>query len=185
MSAQYKNQVRIIGGTWKRRLLHFPQINGLRPTPDRVRETVFNWLGQDCTGLTCLDLFTGSGALAFEAASRNAHKVIAVETAKPALEALRANQATLKAQNMEIIWSDGLRFLESTSERFDLVFLDPPFASDLLAAALERLPRILNAGAIVYAECAQWPEMQGWEIFKEARAGKVNYGLLRRSESEQ
>ena len=185
MSAQYKNQVRIIGGTWKRRLLHFPQINGLRPTPDRVRETVFNWLGQDCTGLTCLDLFAGSGALAFEAASRNAHKVVAVETAKPALEALRANQVTLNARNIEIIWSDGLRFLNSTSERFDVVFLDPPFASDLLATALEHLPRILNPEALVYAECAYWPQMHGWEIVKEGRAGQVNYGLLRRSDSDQ
>lgn len=183
MSAQYKNQVRIIGGTWKRRLLRFPQIDGLRPTPDRVRETLFNWLGQDCTGLTCLDLFSGSGALAFEAASRNASKVVAVETAKPALEALRSNQTTLNARNMEIVWSDGMRFLDSTPQRFDVVFLDPPFASDLLAAALERLPRILNAGALVYAECAKWPELAGWEIIKEGHAGQVQYGLLRRAET--
>ncbi|MDR3412488.1 MAG: 16S rRNA (guanine(966)-N(2))-methyltransferase RsmD, partial [Formivibrio sp.] len=134
MSAQYKNQVRIIGGNWKRRMLRFPQIEGLRPTPDRVRETLFNWLGQDCTGLTCLDLFSGSGALAFEAASRNASKVVAVETAKPALDALRSNQSTLDARNLEIVWSDGMRFLDSTPERFDVVFLDPPFASDLLAS---------------------------------------------------
>ncbi len=183
MSAQYKNQVRIIGGTWKRRLLHFPQIDGLRPTPDRVRETLFNWLGQDCTGLTCLDLFSGSGALAFEAASRNASKVVSVETAKPALEALRANQTTLNAKNMEIVWSEGLRFLDNTTERFDVVFLDPPFASDLLASALQRLPRILNEGAVIYAECAQWPVLDGWEIIKDGRAGQVHYGLLRRAET--
>ena len=178
MSGQYKNQVRIIGGQWKRRLLHFPQTEGLRPTPDRVRETLFNWLSQDCTGLTCLDLFAGSGALGFEAASRHAAKVISVDTAKPVLEALRSNKATLGAQNMEIVWSDGLRFLESTSERFDLVFLDPPFASDFLATALERLPRILNPGAQVYAECAAWPPLTGWELKKEGKAGQVHYGLL-------
>ncbi len=183
MSAQHKNQVRIIGGEWKRRMLRFPQVEGLRPTPDRVRETLFNWLGQDCTGLTCLDLFAGSGALAFEAASRNARKVIAVETAKPALETLRANQATLQAHNLEIVWSDGLRFLDATTELFDVVFLDPPFASDLLAHALERLPQLLNEDALVYAECAHWPALHGWERIKEGRAGQVHYGLLRRSET--
>lgn len=185
MSAQHKNQVRIIGGEWKRRLLRFPQIDGLRPTPDRVRETLFNWLGQDCTGMTCLDLFAGSGALAFEAASRNARKVMAVETAKPALEALRANQTTLQASNLEIVWSDAMRFLAQTSEHFDLVFLDPPFASDLLAQALQHMPRILNADALVYAECAHWPALDGWEIIKEGKAGQVHYGLLRRSETAQ
>lgn len=181
MSGQYKNQVRIIGGQWKRRMLRFPQIEGLRPTPDRVRETLFNWLGQDCTGLVCLDLFAGSGALGFEAASRNAAKVVSVETAKPVLEALRSNKAALDAQNMEVVWSDGLRFLESTTERFDLVFLDPPFASDFLAIALERLPRLLNEGAMVYAECAAWPKLDGWVLEKEGRAGLVHYGLLRRA----
>ncbi len=182
MSSQYKNQVRIIGGQWKRRFLRFPQVEGLRPTPDRVRETLFNWLGQDCTGLSCLDLFSGSGALAFEAASRNARRVVAVEMARPALAALRENQASLNAANLEVVWSDGLRYLDSTAECFDVVFLDPPFGSDLLAAALERLPRILNDGALVYAECAKWPALDGWEIIREGRAGQVNHALLRRSE---
>ena len=181
MSAQNKNQVRIIGGEWKRRLLRFPQVSGLRPTPDRVRETLFNWLGQDCTGLTCLDLFSGSGALGFEAASRNAAKVVMVETAKPALEALRSNQSMLGARNIEVVWSDGLRFLDTTPERFDLVFLDPPFASDFLSSALQRLPKVLNEDALVYAECAQWPDLTAWEILKEGKAGLVNYALLRQS----
>lgn len=181
MAAQYKNQVRIIGGQWKRRLLPFPQIEGLRPTPDRVRETLFNWLGQDCTGMVCLDLFAGSGALGFEAASRNAARVVVVDTAKPVLAALRENQTTLGAKNMEIVWSDGLRFLDSTQEQFDVIFLDPPFASDFLAIALERLPRILKAGGVVYAECARWPELNGWEFVKEGRAGQVCYGLLQRT----
>lgn len=181
MAAQYKNQVRIIGGEWKRRQLKFPLVEGLRPTPDRVRETLFNWLGQNCTGMVCLDLFAGSGALGFEAASRNAAKVITVETAKPALEALRANQATLNARNLEVVWSDGLRFLDSTPEKFDLVFLDPPFASDFLATALQRLPRILNGNALVYAECAQWPALDGWEKVKEGKAGTVHYALLRQT----
>lgn len=182
MSGQYKNQVRIIGGTLKRRLLRFPLIDGLRPTPDRVRETLFNWLGQDCTGLACLDLFAGSGALGFEAASRNAARVVAVEAAKPALEALRANKTQLVVNNLEVVWGDGRRFVQETGERFDLVFLDPPFASDFLAEVLPILPRILKPGAMVYAECAAWPSLQGWELIKEARAGMVNFGLLRRVE---
>lgn len=181
MSGQYKNQVRIIGGVWKRRLLRFPQMEGLRPTPDRVRETLFNWIGQDCTGMTCLDLFAGSGALGFEAASRNATKVVSVETSKPVLEALRSNKVALDAQNIEVVGSDGLRFLESTTERFDLVLLDPPFASDFLAVALVHLPRILKEGAMVYAECAAWPALDGWVLEKEGRAGLVHYGLLRRA----
>lgn len=183
MSAQNKNQVRIIGGEWKRRLLRFPQVSGLRPTPDRVRETLFNWLGQDCTGLVCLDLFSGSGALGFEAASRNAAKVVMVETAKPALESLRSNQSMLGARNIEVVWSDGLRFLDNTPERFDVVFLDPPFASDFLASALQRLPKVLNDDALVYAECAHWPDLTGWEKLKEGKAGLVHYALLRRSEA--
>ncbi len=181
MSGQYKNQVRIIGGVWKRRFLRFPQIEGLRPTPDRVRETLFNWLGQDCTGMVCLDLFAGSGALGFEAASRNATRVISLDTAKPVLEALRNNKTTLTANNLEVVWGDGLRFLDSTTESFDLVFLDPPFASDFLAAALEKLPRILKEDALVYAECAAWPSLEGWELKKEGRAGLVHRGQGPRS----
>ncbi|MDR3409573.1 MAG: RsmD family RNA methyltransferase, partial [Formivibrio sp.] len=96
---------------------------------------------------------------------------------------LRSNQSTLDARNLEIVWSDGMRFLDSTPERFDVVFLDPPFASDLLASALQRLPRILKDGAMVYAECARWPELAGWEIIKEGHAGQVQYGLLRRAET--
>lgn len=181
MAGQYKNQVRIIGGEWKRRLLRFPTLEGLRPTPDRIKETLFNWLGQDCTGMVCLDLFAGSGGLGFEAASRNAKRVLAVDMAKPVLEALRANQSALGAQNLEVVWSDGLRFLDSTPEKFDLVFLDPPFASDLLEAALARLPRVLNEDALVYAEAARWPKLDGWEVVKDGKAGTVHYGLLRRS----
>lgn len=162
-----------------------PDVETLRPTPDRVRETLFNWLnhlwGGEFSDKQVLDLFAGSGALGFEAASRNAAKVVAVETAKPALDALRANQTMLGASNIEIVWSDGLRYLESTRESFDVVFLDPPFASDFLAAALQKLPRILKPGARVYAECARWPELAGWEFVKDGRAGQVCYGLLRQT----
>lgn len=179
MAAQFKNQVRIIGGDYKRRLLKFPDAEGLRPTPDRVRETLFNWLGQECTNLSCLDLFSGSGALGFEAASRNAKRVVMVERAKNVAASLKDNQTLLGAANIEVIWGDALRFLDTTSDRFDVVFLDPPFASDFLAQVLPKLPRILNAGAVIYAETANWPDREGWEIVKEGRAGQVKYALLR------
>ena len=191
MSGQYKNQVRIIGGTLKRRLLRFPLIDGLRPTPDRVRETLFNWLGQDCTGLTCLDLFAGSGALSFEAASRNAARVVAVETAKPALEALRANQANLKAGNLEIIWSDALRFLDTTSEKFDLVFLDPPFRRELLPQVCELLEQRgwLAPDALIYLErekeMADLPLPASWQLLKDKQAGQVCYQLYLREVNDE
>lgn len=178
MSGQYKNQVRIIGGQWKRRLLHFPVQEGLRPTPDRVRETVFNWLGQDCTGMVCLDLFAGSGAMGFEAASRNASKVISLDLARPVIEALRYNQSVLRAQNLEIMQGNALQFLEKTPLQFDVIFVDPPFASDLLQQVLPRLLRVLKEGGCVYAECANWPKLAGWTLLREGRAGVVHYGLL-------
>ena len=176
-----RNKVRIIGGRWRGTKLSVPDRPGLRPSSDRVRETLFNWLMPRLGGARVLDLFAGSGALGFEAASRNAAKVVAVETAKPALEALRANQAMLGAKNIEIVWSDALRYLDSTHESFDVVFLDPPFASDFLAVALQKLSRILKPGARVYAECARWPELTGWELVKDGRAGQVCYGLLRQT----
>ncbi|WP_410499990.1 16S rRNA (guanine(966)-N(2))-methyltransferase RsmD [Chitinibacter sp. S2-10] len=180
MSAQHKNQVRIIGGQFRRRILKFPDSLALRPTPDRVRETVFNWLGQDLTGQDCLDLFAGSGALGFEAASRNAKKVVMVEMAKPVHAALKANTELLKAGNVEIVLSDAERFLERSSQKFDLVLLDPPYASSLLEKVLPQLIPLLNDDARVYIECAQWPDLTGWEVLREGRAGTVLFALIRR-----
>lgn len=175
----HRNQVRIIGGQWRRRLLRFPMSVDLRPTPDRVRETLFNWV--DCVGKTCLDLFAGSGALGFEAASRSAGKVFSVDIARDVVKALRTNSAILNAhvESFHIIEEDALKYLRDTLERFDLVFLDPPFASNLLELTLESLPPLLNTDALVYVECAQWPTQLGnWKIIKKDRAGLVHYGLL-------
>ncbi|MDR3429778.1 16S rRNA (guanine(966)-N(2))-methyltransferase RsmD [Silvimonas sp.] len=180
MAGQHKNQVRIIGGEYKRRMVHFPDGDGLRPTPDRVRETLFNWLGQDLTGQVCLDLFAGSGALGFEAASRNAKRVVMVEKAKPVYAALSDNHKTLGMTNVELIWSDAITWLKNASGKFDVVFLDPPFASDLLPQALELVAGLLNDDAVVYAECGQWPDLPGWEVTRELKAGAVRCGLLRR-----
>lgn len=181
MSAQHKNQVRIIGGQYKRRLLKFPDSLALRPTPDRVRETVFNWLGQDLTGQVCLDLFAGSGGLGFEAASRNAKKVVMVEMAKPVHAALKANATLLGASHVEVILSDAERFLARNSQQFDLVLLDPPFATPLLNQVLPQVIPFLADDARVYIECAEWPDLAGWEVLREGKAGTVKYAVICRA----
>ncbi len=176
----YRNQVRIIGGLWRRRLLGFPDQQGLRPTADRVRETVFNWLGQDLSGRHCLDLFAGSGALGFEAASRHAARVVMVELARPVLAALRNNQAQLGAEVVNIVAADALAFLTQSSERFDVIFVDPPFGGDLLARVLPMLADRLADGGRVYIESATMPQLpDGWQLLRQGRAGKVCYLLCR------
>ncbi|WP_035054683.1 16S rRNA (guanine(966)-N(2))-methyltransferase RsmD [Andreprevotia chitinilytica] len=179
------NQIRIIGGEYRRRVLPFPDGDGLRPTPDRVRETLFNWLGQELTGHSVLDLFAGSGALGFEAASRNAARVVMVEKSKPVHAALAANKALLKAERIELVWADALSWLARSTEQFDLILLDPPYASDLLAQALPLAAAHLTPDGIVYAECAGWSQLgaalTGWEVVREGKAGQVHHGLLRRA----
>ncbi|WP_148714250.1 16S rRNA (guanine(966)-N(2))-methyltransferase RsmD [Chitinolyticbacter meiyuanensis] len=181
MSQNARNQLRIVGGEYRRRVLRFPDSEGLRPTPDRVRETLFNWLGQDLTGKSCLDLFAGSGALGFEAASRNARRVVMVEQARAVHAALVANRQLLGAKHIELANADALPWLARCNDRFDVVLLDPPFASDLLARTLAILPERLAEGALVYCETADWPDLAGWERLREGKAGQVHYGLLRRA----
>ncbi|MBE9609131.1 16S rRNA (guanine(966)-N(2))-methyltransferase RsmD [Chitinilyticum piscinae] len=181
MTTQLKNQVRIIGGQWKRRTLKFPTQSGLRPTPDRVRETLFNWLGQDLTGASCLDLFAGSGALGLEAASRHAARVVMVEMGREAVAALREHKTLLKADHVEIIAGDALRYVDSCREQFDLIFLDPPYAVNLLPELLGKIGALLKVDGLIYAECPQWPDLCGWEIIREGRAGQVQHALLRRT----
>jgi 16S rRNA (guanine966-N2)-methyltransferase len=173
-----RNRVRIIGGAWRSRLLAFPPRPELRPTPDRVRETVFNWLGQDLTGRSCLDLFAGSGALGFEAASRGAARVVMVEEAPRAFSSLEKNRDLLGAR-VELVRGDAFAYLKRASDRFDVVFLDPPFGQNSLAAALERLPRVLAPGARIYVEAPRPVEAQPrFQLLKRDRAGQVHYHLL-------
>ncbi len=174
-----RNRVRIIGGKWRSRVVQFPPAAALRPTPDRVRETLFNWLGQRLDGLACLDLFAGSGALGFEAASRGARHVVLVERDRETARSLRETAATLEATEVEVVAADGLEYLSRAREAFDVVFLDPPFASDLAAVALAKLPRHLAPGARVYVESAAPLEGPGgWTVLRESRAGAVRYALL-------
>jgi 16S rRNA (guanine966-N2)-methyltransferase len=181
------NTVRIIGGLWRSRILEFPDAAGLRPTPDRVRETLFNWLGRDLTGLSCLDLFAGSGALGFEALSRGAASVVMVENNAAALAALRENARKLAAANLTVVRGDALEFARGARSRFDVVFVDPPYGLGLQAAALALVRGLLAEGARVYAEseAALEPPPQGWIILKRARAGKVHFHLLGRTPDDQ
>ncbi len=185
-SHMYRNKVRIIGGEWKRRQITFPDHQGLRPTPDRVRETLFNWLGQDLTGLRCLDLFAGSGALGLEAASRMAAHVSMVELSREVVQAIQLNVRHLGACNVEVIQSDAVRYITHCFDRFDVIFLDPPFKSDLLKAVLPLATKRANSSGLIYIECAVLPDLPvGWQVRRQSKAGLVNYVLLEQSNSEE
>src|SRR5688572_4876273 len=149
-----KGRIRIIGGQYRSRLLRVAARPGLRPTPDRVRETLFNWLGQDLTGSTCLDLFAGSGALGFEAASRGARRVTMVESDPVVYRALLANRDALAAAAVDPRKGDALEFLRSDAGVYDIVFVDPPFRSGLWPRLAQLLPPRLAPGALVYYEGA-------------------------------
>ena len=174
-----RNQVRIVGGAWRSRRLKFPVIADLRPTPDRVRETLFNWLGQRLDALACLDLYAGSGALGFEAASRGAAPVVLVERDARATRALEESRLLLGASMVEIVQADALAFLASDRRDFDVVFLDPPYRLDLLPKLLAALPSHLRRNARVYLEAPQPPEIPaGYTLLRRARAGRVQCLLL-------
>ncbi|VXB48193.1 putative methyltransferase [Burkholderia sp. 8Y] len=184
--------IRIIGGNWKRTPLPVLDLEGLRPTPDRVRETLFNWLGQDLDGQRCLDLFAGSGALGFEAASRGASRVLMVERSARAAAQLRANQDRLAARNIEIAEADALRLAAGLAPgSFDVIFLDPPFGDQaLLARALELAAPLAAPDGAIYVECGEPLEpaaieaLAGWIVAREGKAGAVRYHLLRRQNEE-
>ena len=177
------NQVRIIGGDWRSRRISFPDHEGLRPSADRVRETLFNWLGQDLGGLRCLDLFAGSGALGFEALSRGAASVVMVEKSRRVCAALRRSAELLAAKDMQLHCADALEFATAAAAdalaRFDLVFLDPPFRSDMLAQVLPKVVPLLRPGARAYVESATaFEPADAWQVKKRGRAGQVHYTLV-------
>jgi 16S rRNA (guanine966-N2)-methyltransferase len=178
------NSVRIIGGQWRRRVLRFPESEGLRPTPDRVRETLFNWLGQTLDGQHCLDLFAGSGALGFEAASRGAARVVMVEMTPRVLASLNDNAELLKATaQVEIRRMDALQYLSSTQAKFDLIFLDPPYHKGWIPRLAPFLPKVLNENAAVYVEAEHEIEALGdWRTVRHGKAGEVHFHLLRRAD---
>lgn len=176
------NSVRIIGGQYRRRVLKFPDSEGLRPTPDRVRETLFNWLGQELDGWHCLDLFAGSGALGFEAASRGAARVVMVEQSPKVLAALRQNAEMLQnPREVEIIRADALQYLTSPKAKFDLIFLDPPYKKGWIPRLEPLLPGVLNEDGVIYVEAEHEIESLGdWRAERHGKAGEVHFHLLRR-----
>jgi len=183
----------VIGGKYRSRLIRVPARPGLRPTPDRVRETLFNWLGQDLGGLACLDLYAGSGALGFEAASRGAVRVVLVEKDRAVVAELERNRAALEATQVTIVCGDAADYLARDherpgarpSERFDVVFLDPPFRQNAVPGILGNLPQRLKPGARVYLESEAPVEAAApWTELKRARAGQVSYQLLQWNANE-
>jgi 16S rRNA (guanine966-N2)-methyltransferase len=173
------NRVRIIGGTHRSRLLKFPERPGLRPTPDRVRETLFNWLGQELAGLACLDLYAGSGALGLEAASRGASSIVLVDSDRDVVTALRANVDLLRIANAQVVQGDALEFLRRDRRVFDVVFVDPPFADADHAAVLARVADRLAPGARVYVEAPRALEApDGWSVQRRLVAGSVHAHLM-------
>ena len=180
-----KNQLRIIGGKWRGRKLSFPTVAGLRPTGDRLRETLFNWLAPYIEGANVVDLFAGSGALGIEAASRQAGKVTLVEKNPLAARQLELNIARLAAANILLYHMDAITFLDTRpAEPFDIVFLDPPFNSALLTDSIARLQHagLLAAGAFIYVETAigiSMPAPETWHVLRQKSAGNVCYSLYR------
>ena len=181
-------KLRIIGGMWRSRFLQVADLPGLRPTTDRVRETLFNWLQNDVAGAHCLDLFAGSGALSFESASRGAASVTMIENQRQAAELLSANIRDLKAERMQLLQCDALNWLNSTPTiQYDIVFIDPPFDSDYLARACELLEsqHYLAESACIYLEMNRkqdLPELPAnWNVVREKKAGQVSYYLVRRN----
>jgi 16S rRNA (guanine966-N2)-methyltransferase len=173
--------VRIIAGEYRGRRLPVPERADLRPTPDRVRETLFNWLGQTLEGRSCLDLFAGSGALGFEAASRGASRVVMVENALPVMKVLERSKDLIGARQVDLVLGDAFDYLRKTGETFDVVFLDPPFRQNALPALLAQLPPRLASGARVYVEApAPVAPAESWRELKRSRAGRVSYQLLER-----
>jgi 16S rRNA (guanine966-N2)-methyltransferase len=183
--AALPREVRIIGGQWKRSKLPVADRPGLRPTPDRVRETLFNWLGSDLDGWRCLDAFAGSGALGFEAASRGASEVLLLERDRTLAASLNQSRERLKASALRIECADALGWMASCAPlRFEVVFVDPPFDAKLCEPALAAAARLVVPGGFVYLEAdreftAEQVAALGLAVHRHVRAGTVHAHLLR------
>lgn len=181
-------QLRIIGGEWRGRKLSFPAIEGLRPTSDRVRETLFNWLQMDIPGRRCLDLFAGSGALGLEALSRGAAEVVMVEQDRAAAHQIRQHLQTLNCQSGLVENSDAFNYLKGSAKPFDVVFLDPPYQLGCLAECCQLLEQNgwLKPEAFIYLENSSKnppPELPAnWQLLRSKKAGEIGYHLAQRNE---
>ena len=175
-----QNKVRVIGGKWRGRVISFPSNIALRPTPNRVRETVFNWLGQDMSGKVCLDLFAGSGAMGIEAASRGSEHVVMVESDRKVYSVLQSSLQKLRACQIELLMMDALKFIISDQRLFDVIFLDPPYQLGLLPKLLSLLPSHLTQDVLIYLEAGSSSEPnEDWSVWRSSQAGRVHYQLLK------
>ena len=177
------SQLRIIGGRWRGRKLQFAPVDGLRPTGDRLRETLFNWLQFHLPESRCLDLFAGSGALGLEALSRGAAQVDFVELNRRAADTLQQQLQLLQAEGGQVHHSSAADFLARAQAQYDIVFVDPPFAGDLWRETLSALEPHLAEGALIYVETPRDMALslpEGWRTVKEKRAGQVQMRLLTR-----
>jgi 16S rRNA (guanine966-N2)-methyltransferase len=175
-----QNKVRVIGGKWRSRVISFPSNITLRPTPNRVRETVFNWLGQDMSGKVCLDLFAGSGAMGIEAASRGSEHVVMVESDCKVYNVLQSSLQKLRAGQIELLMMDALKFIISDQRLFDVIFLDPPYQLGLLPKLLSLLPSHLTQDGLIYLEAGSSSEPnEDWSVWRSSQAGRVHYQLLK------
>lgn len=179
-----KNQVRLIGGKWRGRKLPFLDVPHLRPTSDRIRETLFNWLTPIASQITCLDLFAGSGALGFEALSRGAKSVDFVDLSQAAIDQLRKNGERLQAESAQFFCEAALNFLQKATITFDIIFLDPPFQENLINDCLRLIftRQLLNPQGLIYIEEPHSRTLSlpyaGWVIKKAKQAGNVKYYLI-------
>jgi len=180
-------EVRIIGGQWKRTRLKVADMPGLRPTPDRVRETLFNWLGQDLSGWSCLDAFAGTGALGLEAASRGAKQVLLIEQNAHLVTQLKASIAQLNAQTVQVIKGEGVHALQQSAPgTVDVVFLDPPFEAKLFEPALKAAARAIAPQGFIYLEAPElWSDERllplGLKVCKHLKAGAVHAHLIQKT----
>jgi len=187
---QQLGTIRIIAGKWRGRKINFPNVQGLRPTPDRVRETVFNWLQPVVGDARCLDLFAGSGALGLEAASRGAAHVELVELDSSAIKSLQQNCQLLSAENCQVIKSTAQDFLTANTQRYDLVFIDPPYQADMWSNIADLLVKHdgLVDNARIYLECPKKQDLPSlppqWRLLKEKVAGDVRYCLFINEQGE-
>ena len=187
-TAKTAGQLRIIGGQWRGRKLSFADIEGLRPSGDRIRETLFNWLAPYLPDAHCLDLFAGSGALGFEALSRGAAQLCFVDSSVQVSQQLQQHRQTLNCNNATIIQANGLDWLKNHAAKsnggFDIVFLDPPFADDMLSECFELLqrPGLLKPSALIYFEANRDGILPGladsWSLHRHKETGRIQYGLI-------
>lgn len=184
LSKTSQSYIRIIGGRWRGRKLAFSAVDGLRPTTDRVRETVFNWLQFDIAQSRCLDLFAGSGALGLEAASRGAESVTLVEKNKQAVQHLDENCQLLAAENCRVILASAEQFIASQSDQYDIIFLDPPYKAKIWTDIADQLMarQLVAPSAYIYLECPAKGDLptlpEQWQLKKDKKAGAIRYCLF-------